>query len=474
MLPPRHTFGCRGPILSVLILITCTTAWAQRPEPDAFLNQQRRIEEIIRAEREKLKAPTEAVDFDYGGYYSLFLFLYDDGLNSSRTFRRHDLRFWSRLAFEKGAHEIYVRSRLSFIDFNPGDQFDDEDDIEGMNLERGFYKFDLAKAMQAYAGQTIDYNVKIKLGRDLTEFGTGYALSTPLDQILITGSCPDYEVTALAGKTIGSAQDFDLSRNPERTRRTFLGIETRYLGFERHEPFGYVLWQRDHISDNLPTYLQRYDYDSFYVGFGSTGEVVANLRYSTEWVYETGHSYGDRRFRKKDRINAWAWDVQLEYLFDTRGKPRVSMEYMFASGDADRLVSPTDSVGGNSRGFTDSSFIGFGYRDTGLSFAPRLTNMHVWRTGASYFPFEDHQKLDRLEFGTNWFLYNKHHAAGAVSDPTADVRAGYLGWEMDYFANWDITSDLSATARYGIFFPGKAFSDQTTRTYLLLGFTWNF
>ena len=74
----------------------------------------------------------------------------------------------------------------------------------------------------------------------------------------------------------------------------------------------------------------------------------------------------------------------------------------------------------------------------------------------------------------NLFLYHKHHAEAAVSDPTATVQSGYLGWEMDYFANWDITSDFSATARYGVFFPGKAFEDQTTRTFMLLGFTWSF
>lgn len=456
------------------LLVLSAPAMAQRPEPDAFLNQQRAIDELIRSEREKLDEPTEKIDFDYGGYYSFFLFLYDDGVESSRTFRRHDLRLWGRLALEKGAHEFYVRSRLGFIDFNPGDQFDREDDVEGMNLERGYYKFDLAKAMQAYAGTSIDYNVELKLGRDLTEFGTGYALSLPLDQVWLRGTVDEFQFTGLVGRTVGSSQDFDLSRRPERTRRTFLGVQTKYTGFERHEPFGYVLWQRDHNTDNIPTFLQKFDYDSFYVGFGSTGELVPNLRYLTEWVFETGHSFGDRRFLHKNRINAWAWDIQLEYLFDSKGKPRAGIEYMFASGDPDRLVSPTDSVGGNSRGYTDSGFNGFGYRDTGLSFAPRLSNVHIWRAGASYYPFEGRKSLDRLEFGTNWFLYNKHHAAGAVSDPTANRRSGYLGWEMDYYANWDVTSDFSATARYGIFFPGKAFEDRTTRTYLLLGFTWNF
>ncbi len=462
-------------LATTLVLSGVVPALAQRAEPDAFLNRQRAIEELIRAEREELAPLTDTFQADYGGFYSLFFFLYDDGANSSRTFRRHDLRVWTRLGFERGAHEIYARARLSFIDFNRGDQFDDEDDVEGMNLERGFYKFDLAKAKLAYQGERIGYNVKLKLGRDLTEFGTGYALSTPLDQIWLRANVADFQFTGLLGKTIGSAQDFDLSRNPERTRRTFAGIETRYQGFERHEPFAYVLWQRDHISDvYIPTLRQRFDYDSFYAGLGSTGELIPNLRYSTEFVAETGASYSTGAFQRKNNIAAWAWDIQFEYLFGGKKKPRASLEYMFASGDPDRRVSPTSTIGGNARGFKDTGFIGMGYRDTGLSFAPTLSNVHIWRAGASFVPFPDHETLDRFEVGTNWFLYNKHRTHAGVSDPLATNPSGYLGWEMDYYANWDITSDFSATTRYGVFFPGDAFPDQTTRTYLLVGFTWNF
>ena len=70
--------------------------------------------------------------------------------------------------------------------------------------------------------------------------------------------------------------------------------------------------------------------------------------------------------------------------------------------------------------------------------------------------------------GQNW------ESVAAVSDVLADERSGYLGWEMDYYANYRIFSDLSWTVRFGTFFPGSAFSDQTTRTFLLTGVTWSF
>ncbi len=449
-------------------------AFGQRSEPDAFLNQQRAISELARAEREKLAPLTEKFSFEYGGMYNFFLFLYDDGVESSRTFRRHDLRLWGRVGWDAGAHEIFARSRLSLIDFNSGDQFNDEDDIEGMDLERGFYKFDLAKAMLATEGRRIDYNVELKLGRDLTEFGTGYVLSTPLDQVWLRATYKDFRVTGLIGRTVGSANDFDFTRPIKRTRRAFLGVQAKYGGWERHEPFAYVLWQRDHNDDRVPAFRQQFDYDSFYAGIGSTGELVRNLRYSAEFVAETGTSYSPGQTNRKNNISAWAWDMQLEYLFQNRHRTRASIEYMFASGDPDRTISPTDTLGGNSKGFKDSGFNAFGYRDTGLSFAPRLSNIHIWRAGATYFPCPDHESLKRLELGTNWFLYQKHQSHAGVSDPLATNPSGYLGWEMDYFANWSVTSDFAATARYGVFFPGDAFADQTTRTYLLLGFTWSF
>jgi hypothetical protein len=147
---------------------------------------------------------------------------------------------------------------------------------------------------------------------------------------------------------------------------------------------------------------------------------------------------------------------------------------MFASGDADRLGSPTNAQGGNRRDHTDRSFDGFGFRDTGLSFAPRLSNIHIWRAGASFLPLPTVELLKALELGTNWFLYFKNREVAAVSDPLADERSGYLGWEMDYFMNYRITSDLSFTVRFGTFFPGASFSDETTRTFLLTGLTWSF
>jgi len=458
-------------------MLACAASALSQPtrEPGAFLNQQRAVQQRVWDQLDQEAPAARHVAFDYGGWYGFHMFLYDDGVESSRTLRRNDLRVWGRLTLDGGAHEIYARGILSYLDFNTGDSFDgNDDDWEGPNLDRGYYEFNLARAMEAYAKRTLDSNLRVKIGRDLAKFGTGYALWSRLDHVLLRADYRKFELTGLIGRTVGSDPDFDLSRPIDRTRRAFLGVQARYLGAKGHEPFVYALWQRDHNEETSYYPGREYDYDSFYLGIGSSGELADNLWYSTEWVYESGHGHHERSLDPKTAIKAWAFDAELEYLFPKPMRPRASIEYMFASGDSDRTASPTDTYAGNQPNRVDRSFNGFGYRDTGLSFAPRLSNVHVWRVGGSLFPFEKHSVFKRLELGTSWFLYYKNRSAAAVSDPTADNPAGWLGWEMDYFANWEITTDLAWTTRFGVFFPGDAFDDQTTRTFLLVGATYSF
>lgn len=446
-----------------------------RQEPDSFVNRQRAVEERIRRQFEQELGDTRRTLLDWGGWYNSYVFVFDDGVDSSRTFRRHDLRLWGRLVLDNRTHELYARTRLSLLDFNSGDSYDgDDDDVEGPNLERGYYRFDLARAARAYAGSRVEYDLVVKVGRDLVQFGLGLALATPLDHISVQGAYRAFELTGFAGRTVGSTQDFDLSRSAKRTRRDLFGAQLKYVGLQRHEPFLYAFWQRDRNSEAAFSPFQKFDYDSFYIGAGSSGELAKGLRYTAELVYETGESVGHGQFLRDNDIRAWAAQTQLEYLFPGKRKARASIEYLFGSGDPDRFASPVNTVGGNLGDSEDTSFIGFGYHDTGLSFAPRYSNLHMWRAGASCYPWPNHDRLKRFEVGTDWYVFYKHHASAAVSDPTATVQSGYLGWEMDYYANWQLSADLAWTARLGVFFPGGAFLDRTTRTFLLVGMTWSF
>ena len=443
---------------------------------DAFLTQQRALQDENERKLQQELPAAQKIRFDYGGWYNFYFFLFDDGINSSRTLRQNDLRLWGYVNADRGIHEAYARMRMSYTDWNHGDSYTpNEDDLAGPDLERGWYQFDVAKALRLYEQSSTSLDLKVKFGRDLVQVGTGYAIDLPLDHLQVQGELANFETTFIGGRTPRSTENIDRSRVVEsHSDRDFFIVQEKYKGFDRHEPFFYFASQSDHTPEDPPDLLQEYEYDSQYFGWGSTGELARNLRYESEWVVERGSSYGDHRFMRRDTIKAWGFDQRLDYFFQHKMKPVASLEYMFGSGDANRLDSPTDAKGGNRSDYVDRSFIGFGFRDTGLSFAPRLSNVHVWRLGGSFRPFPDAEALKELELGSDWFLYAKNRSAAAVSDFLADRNSGYLGWEMDYYANYRITSDLAWTIRFGTFFPGRGFTDETTRTFLLTGIAWSF
>lgn len=442
----------------------------------AFLQRQRSLDRENQRKLQQDLPMAQRFRVDWGGWYNSYFFLFDDGEESSRTLRQNELRLWASFNADRGIHQGYARLRMTYNDWNAGDSFTpNEDDLDGPNLERGWYTLDIAKALRLYGGVEKPFELKFKIGRDLVHIGTGFALDVPLDHFMFQGEVFDFQTTLIGGWTPSSTENIDRSRPvADHSDRHFWIVEERYLGWAEHEPFVYVAWQDDHTSEDPPEPFQQFRYDSRYVGFGSTGELVDNLRYSTEWVIQRGRSYSDQRFIKRNRIKAWGFDHRLDYLFRHKTKPVISAEWLFASGDANRLGSPTNAIGGNRNDKTDRSFVGFGFRDTGLSFAPRLSNIHVWRLGGSFRPLPDVHAAKELELGTDWYLYYKNRSSAAVSDGLANRQSGYLGWEMDYFANYRILTDLAWTVRFGAFFPGKAFSDRTTRTFLLTGITWSF
>ncbi|MGD2110682.1 MAG: alginate export family protein [Phycisphaerae bacterium] len=444
-------------------------------DPESFVNQQRAVEERVRAAFDEEVGASQRALFDWGGWYSHYVFVFNDGVDPTRTLRRHDLRLWGRAVIDDGTHEVYARARTSLLDFNSGDSYDrNDDDVEGPNLERGYYRFDLTKALRVYRGTRSAIDASLLAGRDLVHFGSGITLATPLDHVSAKARYRGFELRGLVGTTVGSTQDFDFFRTAKRTRRDLAGLQLTYVAPERHEPFAYAMWQRDRNVEAARAFFRKFDYDSFYVGLGSSGELGKGLRYTAEVVHEGGRSFSERLFKRGSEIRAWAALLELEYLFPGAAKARASVEYLFGSGDSDRFASPTSTVPGTVGDFVDTSFVALGYHDTGLSFAPRYSNLHMWRTGGSLHPWPEHERLRRFEIGTNWYLFHKHHRGGAVSDPTATRGSGYLGWEMDYFVNWQVASDVAWTARWGMFFPGTAFDDRSSRMFLLVGLTWSF
>lgn len=458
------------------MLLVAATGWAQdrSRESTALQQQQREVDEKLKHQRHDLAPLDSAFDFQWGGWVDFYFFDFNDGIQKQRLLSRPSASLWGRVTLDDGAHEFFVRGRLAFSYYSGGDEYEREQDWFGPELDRAWYQIDFGKALHI-GSPTDPFQLKGRIGRQEVIFGTGYALDLPMDAAILDAKLADLRVEGLFGRSIGNYPNIDTSEPVDtHSRRLFYGVQASYTGIPDHTPFAYAIWNDDFTDEQPKTYFQDFGYDSQYFGLGSRGQIVRNLNYWGEAVWESGHSYGDGDFFHQDFISAYGWDLGMEYLFKGRYKPRVSVEYMFASGDGGRVFSPTNSSGGNHLDNKDTSFSGFGYRDTGIAAGPRLSNLHIWRAGGSIVPVPQVELTRDLEVGTNWFLFHKNADRGAISDPTAGEFQGYVGWEMDYFVNWRFTSELSWTFRWGLFFPGDAYVDQTTRSFFFTGVTWSF
>ncbi|HYE19620.1 MAG TPA: alginate export family protein [Tepidisphaeraceae bacterium] len=463
------------------------------PAPPALAQSERqrfeRTLEQMRTQTLDRIAPDVPADqrvvFDYG-MYAIFDYLsVDDNRNENHVLRQYSLVPYARLNLDN-VHEVLIRGRLTYRDFNDGDSFDNRgDELVDPDVDRLYYKFDLARSAAAYNGTTLPYNLTLVAGRDFVYWGNGLVLGTTLDGVSVGASIGPLSVGVVAGVTPVRTVDFDSSRPAfdYNTRRGFYGaIATLTAG--THRPFVYGLVQRDYNDDdrlNQGNVVTEYQYDSWYVGFGSTGSFTDRLTYGAEVVYEGGRGKSNS-FEltppfltpvdpTRDPIGAWAADVRLDYLFTDARRSRVGVEFLIASGDSDRFHT-SNTFGGNRTGTTDRSFNGFGLVNTGLAFAPDVSNVMMFRVGASTFPLPDQRATRLLQVGADLFVYGKTDRDGAFSETTGDSR--YLGWEPDVYMNWQVTSDVSLALRYGVFFPSAdAFPDDTARQFFSLTLTFS-
>ncbi|HEX3357731.1 MAG TPA: hypothetical protein VHS31_12240 [Tepidisphaeraceae bacterium] len=478
-----HLFGVAGLVLSAA---TCAIA---QPSAERFERsmQQIRQETLIRAND---SIPVDQrVTLDYGGYVSFGYLSLDDNNNQNHGLRQTEVVGFARANFD-GAHEFFLRYRTGYRDFNQGDSFTGRgsEPIDG-DLDAAYYKFDLARFDEAYKGKSLPNNndLVIKGGRDLVYWGNGLTLSEVIDGGMVDATLGDLTLSFIAGVTPTRTVDFDASRPgfDFNTKRGFYGgMATLKVG--QQKPFVYGLVQRDYNKDDISEaagITTKFDYNSWYIGVGSSGPISDRLLYGLEAVYEGGRSISNsftteggtlptQIDQTHDVIEAWAGDFRLDYLLADLHRTRLGAEVILASGDNDR-TNTTTTFAGNKPGTKDNAFNGFGLLNTGLAFAPTVSNMLAFRIGGSTFPLDFSPSARRVQFGTDIFLFNKLDRDAAIDEVSTTGR--FLGWEPDVYMNWQITSDVTFAARYGIFFPDSStlVTDQA-RQFLFVNVTYSF
>jgi len=472
----------------VLAVLVAAPLFAQISGNSSFERFDRQLELIQRETDARalsgIPADKRAL-LDYGGYLSMDYFSVDDSNLQNHGLRQYQLVTYARFNLD-AAQEAYIRGRFQYNDFNPGDAFENSEPGYHGFLDRAYYKFD-SQGWQRSHGQTVsDFGFTFEGGRDLVYWGNGLTLSEILDGAFIHTSWNDTSLDLIAGLTPQHTVDIDPSRPhfEDNTNRGFYGsMLSQQIG--KHKVYSYALLQRDYNSDNVgfeSGIRTKYDYNSNYFGIGAQGAITDRLLYGVEYVYENGKNLSNSfiingfNLQQQDQghsaISASAFDGRLDFLVLDRRKTRFSFEMIAATGDDDRIQTST-TFAGNKKGTADLAFNGFGLLNTGLAFAPQVSNVLIFRVGGVTFPLPDHSAFERAQLGVDFFIYNKFDADAPIDESTTNKN--YLGCEPDIFLNWQITSDVTLAIRYGIFFPGAAIiNDSENRQFFGAGVTYAF
>ena len=456
---------------------------------------QRQLEQIQRDTKMSVSSevpPGQRALIDYGGFYTFNFLAIDDIGQETHILRQSNLTRYARVNID-GVHEFFLRVRTTYRDFNTGDAFDGHgDDWVESTLDRGHYRFNLGRAVEAYEGRKIDGNLTIQVGRQLVHWANGLTLIQEIDGGQVTVKRGRFTLATVAGRSRTSVTDIDSSRPgfSSDTNRGFYGGMLAYEVTPRHKPYVYGLVQVDDNDSDVLLFdtsgtpgdtsddvVTRFDYDSYYIGVGSNGSIGDQMLYGVELVYEGGEGLSnsfdpdtvEQVSQTHEDIQAFAADVRVDYLLTDPNRTRLSGEIIIATGDTDRLTT-SNTFGGNQPGTHDHAFNGFGLINTGLAFSPEVSNLLLFRLGASTFPLPNHPSFKRLQVGANLFIINKLNRSAPIDEATNGKT--YLGIEPDVYANWQVKSDVSLTVRYGVFFPGDAIAtDHDTRHFFFTGVT---
>ncbi|MBI1849393.1 MAG: alginate export family protein [Planctomycetes bacterium] len=427
----------------------------------------------------------------FGAFSTFSVLTTEDDDGHTHSLRQTDTKLWTD--FSMAGHEVYARARFRYQNFSSGDSFDGKGDgLTDPIADRYWYKFDYRDAHRFSTGETSDVDGWIQAGRQQVTWASGIPLSKDLYSVRGGGEVAGFSLNGLAGRTPPrSTVDFDASR-PDYTGdvdRAFLGLQLSYDRGEVVQPYAYVLNQDDKNNQDLATYtinfipyVTRFLYDSTYFGLGSRGQLSGEVSYRLEAIREVGRSVstpiganGFPTTQTEDAIDAWAGQLRVSYAPRWGHDNGVLMEseLLTASGDSDRGQS-SQTFGGNRPGTRDRGFNAFGFADTGLALAPDLSNLLCLRVGASALPYPHRGFFEKMRAGVNGYVLDKLSHDAPISVATTNDR--FVGFESDFFVDWQLTSDVSIEARYGIFLPGDAIpsAQDDVRQFLYMGLSYAF
>lgn len=365
-----------------------------------------------------------------------------------------EAQFWMQMNYGSD-YGAYFQLNNAYIDRAVGPTYSGIGaDFKGPSVSTAYLKADLEKH---------GLPLIATLGRQYFFLGRGVAYGALHDGLLLekSGTGP-IRIKGLIAKSKSREDNVDYSVPgfDKEGDRVFVGAEIGYSGLPNAFVYLYGLVQKDNASSNPENPRQNYRYDSQYLGSGLSVNFGENLESWSEIIGERGNSFTDaaRTDLRETDINAWAFLSGLKYRPKLPTKPVLEGSFAHGSGDDDR-TNVTNTEGGDRDG-TDTNFLYFGYYLGGYALQPRLSNLNILQLGASFQPLEGLSAFKKLAVGTKYYVYWKDEAEGAMSNARSSDADGDVGSEFDLFLHWSISKHYFFSMRYGIFYPGEAFSEE--------------
>lgn len=438
---------------------------------------------------------------DAGGTFRFGFSIIDNARSQEQLVYTPDLRLFLRAELD-GAFRFFGRLRFLYNDWEytgtlglgPDPR---EDGWQWPVGEIYWGEFDLAGLMESREGRRApDFNLIVRGGRNYVIWAQGLVLSNYAYALETELQLGDLVVTGMLAESAGyDTVDWDTSRPgyDTDTSRLFSGAKIDWKGIPGHRPYAYYLWQQDMNGGQTSTLFPgtsfpiptTFDYDSGYVGFGSTGGIGADVVYRSEFTWEYGTTLSDpldptsptlTTPQVKDQINAGAALVGLTWLARDAGDTRANAQFLVGSGSSRRLDSGT-TFGGVPAGVTDHSFNSLGYVNTGLALAPEPANLFCPSLGLSSNLLPTNAIFSEFRAGVVGYLFMKVQNNAPISVLTVPGGSNLVGGEIDCLLDWRWSSDINVNLRYGIFMPNSSVffpGEGGARDFFYVGVTYAF
>lgn len=433
----------------------------------------REIEKLRELEsREYRPESLEPTYLDYGGWARPQYFVVEDGSGQHRGKQEYEIRLWIDYGY-LDIHRVYVRTQASYFAYNEGDAPEgDQQDLTWPRVDVAFYQIDLGRAL---GGPGRSWDASVRIGRQYYRLGSGLLLNGVLDGVSGRYRAGMFDLNLFALRTQPHDDDLDRSiPESDNSDRYFFGAAVELALDRDFVPYVLAVIERDQ-NDNEGVPGQDFDWDTEYWGLGFRGApLIPNLAIQLEGIYQTGERFAAFMDTDPEQIQAWGVVSDISLYFHQPLSGRASIGFLFGSGDHNRFAVPNTALG-NVPGSKDRTFIAFGYVPTGFVLNPMVANILIYKAGLSVRPIRPATAFDitELEIGVDGYWYEKHKKDGGISDPFMGNEE-WIGWEVDGYANFILTSDLSFTVRAGFFEPGDAPLLDEERTFFLASMIYSF